>query len=112
MTGKQGTPLYAGPEVFLIDNEEEQQAYTNKCDVWSAGMILYEMLTGECLFKGVKNYTDLKKEWLSYERGLKRAVYDKKFHPLWEYFTNWMLIFDHAYRPTFHEVLVNLKRVY
>jgi serine/threonine protein kinase len=48
-----GTPIYAGPEVFLI-HDREAQTYTYTCDVWSAGLILYEMLVGERLFCDAK----------------------------------------------------------
>ena len=48
-TGKTGTPLYAGPEVYLSETE----SYTKKCDVWGAGLILYEMLTQKRLFDKV-----------------------------------------------------------
>lgn len=48
VTGQMGTPLYAAPEVYLHKYEE---AYTDKCDVWGAGMILYEMLTQKVLFE-------------------------------------------------------------
>jgi serine/threonine protein kinase len=51
ITGKKGTPIYAGPEVYLASDEE---GYTEKCDVWGGGLILYEMLKGEMLFKNVK----------------------------------------------------------
>ena len=37
ITGKKGTPIYAGPEVYL----EDQDGYTERCDVWGGGMILY-----------------------------------------------------------------------
>ena len=37
-----GTPLYAAPEVFT--NIED---YSDNCDVWGAGLILHEMLTGK-----------------------------------------------------------------
>lgn len=48
VTGQMGTPLYAAPEVYLHKYEE---AYTERCDVWGAGMILYEMLTQKVLFE-------------------------------------------------------------
>ena len=50
VTGFMGTPIYAGPEVFFKQSEDKV-SYTNNCDVWSAGLILYEMLAGERLFK-------------------------------------------------------------
>ena len=57
MTGPKGTPIYAGPEVYLMDIE----SFTEKCDVWGGGLILYEMLTQEMLFKHVKViYWDMK----------------------------------------------------
>lgn len=36
-TGQMGTPLYAGPEIFLNITD----AYNFNCDVWSAGLILH-----------------------------------------------------------------------
>ncbi len=41
MTKGACTPLFAAPEVFNLEE------YDQKCDVWSAGLILYEMLTGK-----------------------------------------------------------------
>jgi serine/threonine protein kinase len=50
ITGQIGTPLYAGPEVYTNFKE----VYNHNCDVWSAGCILYEMLTGKHPFNHVK----------------------------------------------------------
>jgi hypothetical protein len=47
-----------------------------------------------------------------YETGERRVQYDSKLHPNWEYFTNYMLTYDPVKRPTFHEILEKLKKVY
>ena len=38
-----GTPEYVAPEVLLGGGEE---AYTNKCDIWSLGVTTFMMLSG------------------------------------------------------------------
>jgi len=41
MMTKTGTVAYSAPEIFT------QKVYDQKVDVWSAGIVLYMMLTGE-----------------------------------------------------------------
>jgi serine/threonine protein kinase len=54
LTNKVGSPWYMAPEVCETDS------YSNKCDMWSLGIITYELLYGEKPWKGV-NLIDLHK---------------------------------------------------
>ena len=46
LKSRSGTPAYMSPDVIL-------QAYSEKADLWSAGIMMYQLLTGECFFFGV-----------------------------------------------------------
>jgi len=47
-----GSPLYMAPQLLL------RKPYTTKCDIWSLGIILFEMIYGETPWKGL-NERDL-----------------------------------------------------
>ena len=59
-TTKLGTPYNMAPELLLTP-PGQRSCYTNKADLWSIGVVFFEMLFGEIPFKA---YTleDLKKE--------------------------------------------------
>ena len=43
-----GTPYYMAPEVF-------EENYSEKCDIWSIGVICYMLLSGKTPFSGRSN---------------------------------------------------------
>jgi len=45
-----GSPLYMAPEIM------RDKKYTHKADLWSVGVIMYEMLTGKLPFKSRTHY--------------------------------------------------------
>ena len=53
-----GTPVNMAPEIFKI-KKNELNSYDKKCDVWSLGTILYEMVFGKIIGKGIKTLSDL-----------------------------------------------------
>ena len=62
LSSKVGTAYYVSPEILAGE-------YTEKCDIWSAGVILYILLSGEPPFNGPSDgviYSKIKKMDLSY----------------------------------------------
>lgn len=49
-----GTPLYMAPELVV----ERKNTDSSRCDVWSLGLVLYEMLTGEPFFQEMAERND------------------------------------------------------
>ncbi len=44
-----GTPAFCAPEVL---SSNDQTSYTYKCDIWSLGITLYNILTGQYPWPG------------------------------------------------------------
>jgi serine/threonine protein kinase len=51
MTGNIGTLLWMAPEMF------QSQAYTEKVDVYSYGIVLFELLTGDIPYQGENSFS-------------------------------------------------------
>lgn len=42
-----GTPLYMAPQIITGITENKPCFYTEKCDIWSLGVLAYELVTGK-----------------------------------------------------------------
>jgi len=60
MTVMAGTPKWEAPEVLVAKKGKGRQ-YSTSADVWSYGMLLYEMVSGEDPFSDVHDIFELKK---------------------------------------------------
>ncbi|CAK62140.1 unnamed protein product (macronuclear) [Paramecium tetraurelia] len=76
MTSLVGTPLYMSPQVLL------RKQYTSKCDVWSIGLIFYEMIEGKTPWN-VRDILDL----VNKQRNQKIAFSKKISKPAQQFIT-------------------------
>ncbi len=67
-----GTELFRAPEI-------EKGKYSNKCDLYSIGIILYMLKTGEYIFDGETHYDKLKNK---YANKIKKEIDDTKLNSL------------------------------
>lgn len=70
-----GTPYYYSPEMC------KGESYDTKSDIWSLGVLLFEMCALEYPFKG-KNYSKLIEQITSYKYNDVPALYSKAIHEL------------------------------
>jgi serine/threonine protein kinase len=57
-----GSPLYMAPEIISGWKSSDSQSYTVKADLWSVGMIMYEMVYGCHPYADAKNVMELVKK--------------------------------------------------
>ena len=62
-----GTPQYAAPEIYL------GKSYDCKVDLWSVGVVLYNMINGTRPFSGIKNKNDSVKNEFIRKRSFKKS---------------------------------------
>lgn len=55
-----GSPLYMAPEVYE-DEDENKKNYDNYCDMWSLGIVLFQMLYGKTPWDAENSYQLLEK---------------------------------------------------
>ncbi|KAA6363098.1 MAG: putative NEK protein kinase, partial [Streblomastix strix] len=89
-----GTPYYLCPEMW------QNKPYNNKSDVWSLGIVLYEMTTLNKPFQG------------NSMNQLHKRVSSGKYEPISNFFSNDLasvikkiLVLDPKYRPTMKEIM-------
>ncbi|CAB9521574.1 MAP kinase-activated protein kinase 2 (Fragment) [Seminavis robusta] len=96
-TDKVGSAYYIAPEIL-------NGSYGPKCDVWSAGVIAFVLLSGDAPFYGETEAEVLKM--------VVKGKYSFEENEIWEEisieaqeFVAWLLTFDEAKRPTAKEAL-------
>lgn len=98
-----GSPGFMAPEVFQSENDSTK-SYDQKCDIFSLGCILYQLLTGKMLFQG--NTPDQQKK-LNMDCHLNLIEIEKEFngsHSLTVLLSR-MLAKDPKLRPSCKEIL-------
>ena len=88
-----GSPLYMSMQVLT------GKPYTSKCDVWSLGIVLYEMIMGDAPWKGINE-----KDLLNNMTKQKNIVKEKKFGPIVDKLLVHMLAFDEKKRISWEDL--------
>lgn len=96
LSQKLGTAYYIAPEVLRMD-------YTEKCDVWSCGVILYILLSGSPPFAGNTDEEIMRKVKIGkfeFPRSQWRGISDEV-----KAFIKSMLVMNYAARPSAQECM-------
>lgn len=92
-----GTPQYAAPEVY------KEEPYTYKSDIWSLGVVLFELTFGELPFPDTGDFFESQERVL--KRNFKFPVVPKGAVDNVRFIINWCLDLDPEKRPDFDTLL-------
>ncbi|DAZ96477.1 TPA: hypothetical protein N0F65_008344 [Lagenidium giganteum] len=103
MTGLVGTTRWMAPEVI-----RGEKVYTSKVDIYSLGLILWEIIDGKLPFSDIKWNTEIEEFVL---KGMRPMVRSEKCPLRWKLLivTCWQA--DPLQRPTIQQVIHSLQRV-
>jgi len=105
MTKSVGTPFWIAPEVFLTDS------YTQKADIYSFAIVMWEILTGQELYKGYKMFSIPQKVCEENLRPTIPADLKKSFPEYVEIMTSaWSK--DPETRPSMEEIEISLSKLF
>jgi len=95
-----GSPLYMSLQVLM------GKPYTAKCDIWSLGIILFEMIVGDAPWKGM-NEKDLMNNIIKN----KNAIKEKKFGPIVDKLLVHMLAHEEKNRISWDELFDLVEKI-
>lgn len=95
-----GSPIYMSVQVLT------GKPYTAKCDIWSLGIILFEMIVGDAPWKGV-NEKDLTNNIIKN----RNAIKDRKFGPIVDKLLLYMLAIEEKNRISWEELFDLVEKI-
>lgn len=95
-----GSPLYMSLQILT------GKPYTSKCDIWSLGIILFEMMVGDAPWKGI-NEKDLVNNIMKN----KNVINEKKFSQNVEHLLNNMLAYEEKNRISWEELFILVEKL-
>ncbi|KAL4493326.1 hypothetical protein ABPG73_007133 [Tetrahymena malaccensis] len=101
-----GTPNYMAPEIIFA--QQNSQVYSDKVDIWSFGLILYEMFTCQQFFLG--NINQIYQQLITYDDKSVQIPFQETF-PNVSQLVKKCILKDPKQRPDFQQVQTELKDI-